>query len=215
MFQLCVLPFGLCSAPFVFTKIFKALLKSWRGKGIPIVIFLELPTRVHVECVASIAGQIVSLSSCLGPVARVITRFLFSEINIAVSWDGWVLLIQDSISEIDFETQCPHPNWQSILGVKSLPVKIKISDASDSACDAFFQGCVPQTASLLEQERHLELCQARGTLIVPLWKSSFFWNYCSKESTGTTLLSTGCIFLSSRDFSLKGKRETPSLVPDN
>ena len=88
MFQLCVLPFGLCSAPFVFTKIFKALLKSWRGKGIPIVIFLELPTRVHVECVASIAGQIVSLSSCLGPVAHVITRFLFSEINSAVSWDS-------------------------------------------------------------------------------------------------------------------------------
>jgi len=28
MFQLCVLPFGLFSAPFVFTKIFKALLKS-------------------------------------------------------------------------------------------------------------------------------------------------------------------------------------------
>ena len=166
-FQLCVLPFGLSSPPFVVTKIFKALLKSRRSRGIPIVIFLdeglgveadpgsgqinslvvhfdlwksgcvlnedtsqwepiqiitwhhcnwcencweslshdsetlstyEHPTRVHAEYVASIAGQIISFSSSLGPVARVMTRFLFSDINSAVSWDGGVLLTQDAIS---------------------------------------------------------------------------------------------------------------------
>ena len=40
-FQVCVLPFGLSSAPFIFTKLFKPLLKSWRGRGIPIAIFLD------------------------------------------------------------------------------------------------------------------------------------------------------------------------------
>ena len=40
-FQLCVLLFRLSSAPFVFTKIFKAVLKSRRSKGIPIVIFFD------------------------------------------------------------------------------------------------------------------------------------------------------------------------------
>ena len=40
-FQLCVLPFGLSSAPFIFTKILKALQKSWRSRGIPIDIFLD------------------------------------------------------------------------------------------------------------------------------------------------------------------------------
>ena len=35
------------------------------------------PTRVHVKRVASIAGQIISLSSCVGPVAR-IRRDFFS-----------------------------------------------------------------------------------------------------------------------------------------
>ena len=34
-FQFCVLPFGLSSAPFIFTKMFKPLLKSWRSRGIP------------------------------------------------------------------------------------------------------------------------------------------------------------------------------------
>ena len=169
-FQFCVLPFGLSSAPFVFTKIFKPLLKSWRSRGIPIAIFLddglgggadpvsakinslivhsdllksgfvlneeksqwepmqiitwlgvilntvdgsitatdeqiaklshaleilsthEHPTRVHAcsrafKCAASVAGQIISLSSCLAPVARIMTRFLFSVINSAASWD--------------------------------------------------------------------------------------------------------------------------------
>ena len=58
------------------------------------------PTRV--KCVASIAGQIISLFSCVGPVARIIMRFLFSVISGAVSWDCEVLLTQDAISEIDF-----------------------------------------------------------------------------------------------------------------
>ena len=40
-FQFCVLPFGLSSAPFIFTKMFKPLLKSWRSRGIPIAIFLD------------------------------------------------------------------------------------------------------------------------------------------------------------------------------
>ena len=39
--QFCVLPFGLSSAPFIFTKMLKPLLKSWRSKGIPIAIFLD------------------------------------------------------------------------------------------------------------------------------------------------------------------------------
>ena len=40
-FQLCVLPLGLSSAPFVFNKVFKAVLKSRGSKGMTIVIFLD------------------------------------------------------------------------------------------------------------------------------------------------------------------------------
>ena len=35
-FRFCVLPFGLSTAPFVFTKLLKALIKYWRSQGIPI-----------------------------------------------------------------------------------------------------------------------------------------------------------------------------------
>ena len=226
-FHFCVLPFGLSSAPFIFTKMLKPLLKSWRSKGIPIAIFLddglgvganpfsaksnslvvhydllksgfvpnedksqweptqiitwlgviinnidgfiflfyigfiygftderiaklchdldlwfslEYPSRVHVKRVASTAGQIISLSKCLGPVARIMSRFLFSVINSAVSWNCQVLLSQDTISEIDFWKNNVHTlNGKIYWGTKSLPAKISFSDASESACGAFLQ----------------------------------------------------------------------------
>ena len=38
----------------------------------------------------------------MGHVERIMTRFLFSVISSAVSWDCEVLVTQDAISEIDF-----------------------------------------------------------------------------------------------------------------
>ena len=40
-FQFAVLPFGLSSAPYLFTKLFRPLVKMWRCHGIPIVVFLD------------------------------------------------------------------------------------------------------------------------------------------------------------------------------
>ena len=36
-----VLPFGLFSAPYIFTKLLKPLVKKWRGKGKSIILFLD------------------------------------------------------------------------------------------------------------------------------------------------------------------------------
>ena len=36
-----VLPFGLASACYVFTKVLRPLIKRWRGKGIPSILFLD------------------------------------------------------------------------------------------------------------------------------------------------------------------------------
>ena len=35
------MPFGLSSAPYLFTKLLKPLVKKWRTEGKPIVVFLE------------------------------------------------------------------------------------------------------------------------------------------------------------------------------
>ena len=217
-FQFCVLPFGLSSAPYIFTKILKPLQKSWRSQGIPIAIFLDdglgggtdfvsakvnslmvhsdllksgfvpneekslwepvqiitwlgviintidgtikatderiqklnaglvdlssrpPPRKVHVRHVASVTGQIISLSSCVGPVARIMTRFLFSVVNSAHSWDNEVFLSDDSLSEIIFWKNNVVPlNGKVYWSPHSLPVKVTYSDDSNSACGAFLE----------------------------------------------------------------------------
>lgn len=40
-FRFLVLPFGLSSAPYVFTKLSRPLVKKWRGEGIRIVLYLD------------------------------------------------------------------------------------------------------------------------------------------------------------------------------
>ena len=40
-FQFTVLPFGLSSAPLIFTKLLKPLITHWRSQGIPITIFFD------------------------------------------------------------------------------------------------------------------------------------------------------------------------------
>ncbi|MCP3663270.1 MAG: hypothetical protein GY696_12380, partial [Gammaproteobacteria bacterium] len=37
----CVLPFGLTSAPYVFTKLMRLLIRAWRERGIPAAIFID------------------------------------------------------------------------------------------------------------------------------------------------------------------------------
>ena len=40
-FMFSVLPFGLSSAPYIFTKLLKPLIKKWRGEGKSIILFLD------------------------------------------------------------------------------------------------------------------------------------------------------------------------------
>ena len=40
-FQFCVLPFGLASACYVFTKILRPFTKRWRGRGIKAIIYID------------------------------------------------------------------------------------------------------------------------------------------------------------------------------
>ena len=54
----------------------------------------------HVKGVAIVTGQIISLSPCVGSVARIMTRFLFLVVNSARSWESEVFLSDDSLSEI-------------------------------------------------------------------------------------------------------------------
>ena len=98
------------------------------------------PRKVHVRSFASVTGQIISLSSCVGLVARLMTRFLFSVFNSAHSWDNKVFLSDDSLSEIIFWKNNGVPlNRKVYWSTHSLPVKVTYSDTSNSACGAFVE----------------------------------------------------------------------------
>ena len=50
-FQFTVLPFGLSSALYLFTKLLKPILTSWRCKGIPMAIFLDNCSGVGINSI--------------------------------------------------------------------------------------------------------------------------------------------------------------------
>ena len=41
MYRFVVLPFGLSSAPYVFTKMMRPLVRLWRSKGLKAVVYLD------------------------------------------------------------------------------------------------------------------------------------------------------------------------------
>ena len=106
--------------------------------GLVELLSFQPPRKVHVKRVASVTGQIISLSPCVGSVARIMTRFLFSVVNSARSWESEVFLSDDSLSEISFwKNNLLFLNSKVCWSVQSLPVKVTFSDASNSACGAF------------------------------------------------------------------------------
>ena len=219
-FQFTVLPFGLSSAPFIFTKLLKPLEALWRSHGIPVAIFfddgvgagqsveaanhnssvvrsdlaragfqvnheksdwqpkpcfswigctidtysglifatdsrigklsselvdicvaLEESRFVHVKRIASIVGQIVSLSPSCGAVTQIMTRYLHFIVNSRHSWNSSVFILDEGKNELLFWRD----NLNALNGVLFWPVPfvpsvVIFSDASANGCAAFIQG---------------------------------------------------------------------------
>ena len=175
-----VLPFGLSTACYVFTKLLRPLVKHWMAKGIRAIddgicaasstqeaerysvilqadlegagFVLNLKSRlsphqvgdwlgfmvdlslgyfivpddritrlkkfnslssilqayrVSVHAVASIVGQVMSMSLPLGPISRLRTRALYGDINTCVSWKAFLCLSEGARAELNF--------WQNIM----------------------------------------------------------------------------------------------------
>ena len=207
-----VLPFGLSSAPYIFTKILKPLVKKWRGEGKSIVLFLDdslgagrsftlakicslqvhadllkfgfLPNEekciweprqaivwlgtlintadstiaatdkrissllvdlndllrnkqraIHVKRIATVAGKIISLSNCVGNVAKLMSRNLYALLNSAQSWFDHVQISEDVVIELKFWRENARKcNGIPIWPVKERPSKMVYSDASSVDC---------------------------------------------------------------------------------
>lgn len=219
-FQFTVLPFGLSSAPYIFTKLLKPLETHWRAQGIPIAIFfddgvgagpslqvaklnsslvrsdlsrcgfeinqeksnwepsrafswigynidthtglifasdarieklssdlndicasLEFSACVHVKNIASIVGQIISMSASCGNVTQIMTRYLHLITNSRSSWNSFVWVHDQAKQELHFwRDKLSSLNGILFWPIPFVPSKVLFTDASLTGCGGFIQG---------------------------------------------------------------------------
>ena len=215
-YEFKVLPFGLTSAPYVFTKVMRQLVKFWRGCGLLALMYLDdgiggnlsresaknISVQVRKDLVsagftsndeksnwepvqnlvflgtvldfetglisipeerilklkssidsclqdnvisarglASITGQIISMSCAVGNVTRLLTRICYAAIEQRTSWDQLLFVSPEIRNELSF--------WQSnIDSINGKPMSPKssavgdvYSDASDSGFGGYFVQC--------------------------------------------------------------------------
>lgn len=185
-YKFLVMPFGLSSACYLFTKVTRPLVNKWRGEGKRITMFLDdgygcartfedtskvgqeikqdlissgfipnatkciwvpvqlmeflgvmlnslqgtifIPDRrlnkvqntiidvldsvkvhrtVHVKKVASLVGQLISMSVVIGQISQIMTRYLSVDVLKAYHWEQYIKLSEESLEQIRF--------WQSNL----------------------------------------------------------------------------------------------------
>ena len=83
-------------------------------------------------------GQVISLTPCVGSVARIMTRALYTVVNQKQSWNSKVELTKVACDELTFwidnvdslNSRCPWLPFQP-------PAGFVYSDASDYACSSF------------------------------------------------------------------------------
>ena len=202
-----VLPFGLASACYVFTKLLRPLVKRWRSMGLCCVVYIDdgicaakselkcvdakeiilsdlsragfilsiakcmldpvqrgiwlgfildlyagsflVPSQkvsrlqssiasvnlnrpVQVRALSSIAGQVISMSLAIGPIARLRTRACYAIINQRKTWSDSLLLTEEAKAELHFWKEClPLFNGQPIW-FESSATRVAYSDASSS-----------------------------------------------------------------------------------
>lgn len=92
----------------------------------------KLHRRVPVRKVASIVGQIISMSIVMGHISQIMTRNLSRDILMAFSWDVYIPLTQESIDQLSFwETHLGKLNVKDIFESHKCS-KIVYSDASST-----------------------------------------------------------------------------------
>ena len=206
-FVFTVMPFGLATACYVFTKIMRSLVKYWRGRGLRTVLYLDdgivaikgkenaehesrqvqldlskagliannvksqwvpvkkltwLGFQIEIEegklsvpeqklmklvsqltkarearvipatVLASITGKVLSMALALGPVARLMTRNLYTMLNAKSSWYQELLVTQEALEELTFwQDHSKRFNGQNIWPEPSA-VRVVYSDASNT-----------------------------------------------------------------------------------
>ena len=101
------------------------------------IVSVPLRGTVTARSLASIVGQIISMSLAVGPVSRLRTRALYLLINQRMCWSDRLSLSEDACNELQFWQQnIVALNGRSIWFSPSI-TRVAYSDASGSGCGGF------------------------------------------------------------------------------
>lgn len=93
---------------------------------------------VKVRDLASVVGQVISLTPCVGSVARITTRSLYAAVNQKLSRNSEVVLTTEACDELAFWSEnVDSLNCHCPWAPSQPPAKFVYSDASDHAWSAF------------------------------------------------------------------------------
>ena len=102
---------------------------------------LELSSFVHVKEIASVVGQIISMTASCGNLSQIMTRYLHLIVNSCRSWNSAVFVHNQGKEELYFwRDNLRTLNGVSFWPVPFVPSKALFSDASSTGCGAFIQG---------------------------------------------------------------------------
>ncbi|XP_067041129.1 uncharacterized protein [Acropora muricata] len=93
---------------------------------------------VKVRDLASVVGLVISLTHCVGSVARIMTRSIYAVVNQKLSWNSEVKLTNEACDELAFwDENVDSLNFHSPWAPLQPPAKFVYADASDHACSSF------------------------------------------------------------------------------
>ena len=93
---------------------------------------------VKVRHLASVVGQVISLTHCVGSVAMIMTRSMYAIVNQKLSWNSEVKLTKEACDELAFwDENVDSLNFHSPWAPLQPPAKFVYCDASDHACSSF------------------------------------------------------------------------------
>lgn len=179
-FKFTVLPFGLSVAPWLFTKIFRPLVKKWRKQGISMVLYLddglvfadsrekcELFTKTVLSDLHSAGVQIALEKSILNPVQKL--EFLGCDIDLlasAISISGDRIEKAKTRLDILSKSKCPsiHDRMRFLGSIISMNIVVP---------DAVLQTRATSTAIAEAQS----VFAALTTRVKPSQGEIHEWNY--------------------------------------
>ena len=107
---------------------------------------------------ASVVGQVISLTPSEGGVARIMTRSMYAAVNQKLSWNSDAELTKEACAELAFLSEnvdslnfhCP---WAPLQPPVKFIFYLFFSDASDHACSSFIDNEHKTYSSKLESRR--------------------------------------------------------------